>query len=61
MHWKSYAETRGRPPGLEVVIRFDPRDTAHPFLRRRIAGYEAEGKVVVLRPGEARPRRKTRA
>ena len=61
MHWKSYAETRGGPPALEVVIRFDPRDAAHPFLRRRAAGYQADGKLVVLRPAEPRPRRKARA
>jgi hypothetical protein len=62
MHWKSYAEARGRPPDCEVVIRFDPRDESHPFLRRRVAGYESDGKAVVLRPtvpGE-RPRRKRR-
>jgi len=38
-----------------VVIRFDPRDQAHPFLRRRVAAYEADGKAVVLKPAPPRP------
>ena len=54
MHWKSYAEMRGNPPDLEVVLRFDPRDRDHPFLRRRIELYRSAGKAVVLRPAAGR-------
>ena len=50
MHWKGYAEARGNPPDCEVIITFDPRDSEHPYLRRRIAAYESCGKAVVLRP-----------
>jgi hypothetical protein len=50
MHWRNYAETRGSPPDGEVVIRFDARDADHPYLKRRIAAYQADGKAVVLKP-----------
>jgi len=54
VHWREYAETRGNPPDCEVIITFDPRDAEHPYLRRRIAAYEACGKAVVLRPRDLR-------
>ena len=50
MRWKSYSETRGNPPEFEVVLRFDRRDEGHPYLKSRIASYQAEGRAVVLKP-----------
>jgi len=58
MRWHSYSETRGRLAGREVVIRFDPRDRAHPFLLRRIAEYESRGKAVVLKAAPPKGGRK---
>jgi len=50
MNWKQYSEIGGRPPTHEVVLRFDPKDSQHPFLRSRKDLYEQEGKKVVLVP-----------
>lgn len=52
MHWKNYAESAGRPPSHEVVIRFDGRDTDHPFVIDRVGLYESQGKKVILVPVE---------
>jgi len=58
MRWHNYSETRGRSPAREVVIRFDPRDHAHPFLLRRVAEYESRGKAVVLKPAAVKADRR---
>ncbi len=52
MHWKLYAESAGRPPSHEIVIRHDARDEGHPFIVDRIGQYEGQGKKVVLVPIE---------
>lgn len=57
MRWKRYSEARGKPPDCEVVITFDASDADHPFLKRRVAAYQAEGKAVVLRPAQGEGRR----
>ena len=53
MHWKFYQESSGKPSTHEVIIRFDERDIAHPFLRHRFGMYEGQGKKVVLVPSTA--------
>ncbi|HUU21160.1 MAG TPA: hypothetical protein VM389_01365 [Phycisphaerae bacterium] len=40
------------------MIRFDPRDHAHPFLLRRVAEYESRGKAVVLKPAAVKADRR---
>lgn len=58
MRWQRYSETRGRPPEREVVITFDASDADRPYLKRRIAAYQAAGKAVVLRPMQGGARRR---
>lgn len=49
INWRAYRESRGACQD-EVVIVFDPANADHPYIQRRREMYEAEGKVVILRP-----------
>jgi len=61
MNWKRYGECRGKPACSEVVIRCDPGDVDHPWVRKRKAMYEAMDRRVLVTSGSARRARRRRA
>ena len=54
MNWKRYGECRGKPACSEVVIRCDPADVDHPWVRKRKAMYEAMDRRVLVAAGPAK-------
>ena len=60
MNWKRYGECRGKPACSEVLIRCDPGDVDHPWVRKRKAMYEAMDRRVLVTPGPAKRGRRLR-